>query len=87
MGDRIGQPGPRKVPDETLKTAEALWYVGPGRAEIREEKLAPLTPHHLRVRALYGALSRGTEALVLRGSNNLRLCAHQSTHHLRMRAA
>jgi len=30
------------VPDETLKTAAALWQVGPGRAEIREEKLAPL---------------------------------------------
>ncbi len=55
------------MPDETLKTAAALWYVGPGRAEIREEKLAPLIPHHVRVRALHGALSRGTEALVLAG--------------------
>jgi hypothetical protein len=55
------------VPDETRKTAEALWYVGPGRAEIREERLAPLIPHHVRVRALHGALSRGTEALVLAG--------------------
>ena len=48
-------------------TAEALWYIGPGRAEIREEKLGPLTPGHARVRALHGALSRGTEALVLAG--------------------
>jgi hypothetical protein len=55
------------VPDETLKTAEALWYVGPGRAEIRKENLAPLIPHYVRVRALHGALSRGTEALVLAG--------------------
>src|SRR3954469_12632048 len=50
-----------------LNIALALWYVGPGRAEIREEKLAPLIPHHLRVRALHGAISRGTEALVLAG--------------------
>jgi hypothetical protein len=50
-----------------LNNAEALWYVGPGRAEIRGEKLAPLIPHHVRVRALHGAISRGTEALVLAG--------------------
>src|SRR6476620_10400031 len=50
-----------------LNNAEALWYVGPGRAEIRAEKLAPLIPHHVRVRALHEALSRGTEALVLAG--------------------
>lgn len=53
--------------DQTRKTAQALWYVGPGRAEIREEKLALLTPGQVRVRALHGALSRGTEALVLAG--------------------
>jgi len=50
-----------------LNDAEALWYVGPERAEIRGEKLAPLIPHHVRVRALHGAISRGTEALVLGG--------------------
>jgi NADPH:quinone reductase-like Zn-dependent oxidoreductase len=50
-----------------LNNAEALWYVGPGRAEIREETLAPLVPHHVRVRAPHGAISRGTEALVLAG--------------------
>lgn len=50
-----------------LNNAQAVWYVGPGRAEIREETLAPLIPHHVRVRALHGAISRGTEALVLAG--------------------
>jgi hypothetical protein len=55
------------VPNRTQNIAEALWYVGPGRAEIREEKLSPLVPGHVRVRALHGALSRGTEALVLAG--------------------
>jgi 2-desacetyl-2-hydroxyethyl bacteriochlorophyllide A dehydrogenase len=51
----------------TAELAQALWYVAPGRAEIREEKLAPPGPGEVRVRALFGALSRGTEALVLAG--------------------
>jgi hypothetical protein len=56
-----------KVPDHTRDVAEALWYVAPGRAEIRDEKLTRLIPHHVRIRALHGAISRGTEALVLAG--------------------
>ncbi|MGH6728034.1 MAG: dehydrogenase, partial [Pseudolabrys sp.] len=51
----------------TEEVAEALWYAGPGRAEIRAERLAAPGPGELRLRALYGALSRGTEALVSRG--------------------
>ncbi len=47
--------------------AQALWYVGPGRAEIREEKAVPPGPDEVRVRALFSAVSRGTEALVLGG--------------------
>jgi NADPH:quinone reductase-like Zn-dependent oxidoreductase len=47
--------------------AEALWYVGPGRSEIRQEKLKPLVDDQVRVRALYGAVSRGTEALIAAG--------------------
>jgi threonine dehydrogenase-like Zn-dependent dehydrogenase len=53
--------------DSTAEIAQALWYVAPGRAEIREERLAAPGPGEVRVRALYGALSRGTEALVLAG--------------------
>jgi threonine dehydrogenase-like Zn-dependent dehydrogenase len=51
-------------PDEV---ARALWYSGPGQAEIRAEALAPPEAGEVRVRALYGAVSRGTEALVLAG--------------------
>jgi len=47
--------------------AEALWYVGPGRAEIRREPVAAPGPNEVRVRALHGAISRGTERLVLAG--------------------
>jgi len=51
-------------PDEV---AEALWYSGPGQADIRQEALAPPGAGEVRVRALFGAVSRGTEALVLAG--------------------
>jgi len=46
------------------KAAQALWYTAPGRTEIREEKLVL---GDVRVRTTYGALSRGTESLVLAG--------------------
>jgi threonine dehydrogenase-like Zn-dependent dehydrogenase len=49
-------------------TAEALWYVGPGRAEIRQERLGPLAEGMVRVRARYGGISRGTEALIAAGN-------------------
>jgi threonine dehydrogenase-like Zn-dependent dehydrogenase len=48
-------------------TTQALWYVGPGRAEIRDEPLAAPQPGEVRVRALHSAISRGTERLVLAG--------------------
>ena len=49
------------------QAAQALWYTGPGRAEICPERLPSVVPGEVRVRALYGALSRGTEALVSAG--------------------
>ena len=55
------------APSQPAVIAEALWYVGLGQAEIRQEKLAPLRADEVRVRALHGGLSRGTEALVLNG--------------------
>ena len=48
-------------------TAKALWYVAPGQAEIRPERLAPLADGYVRVRAEYSAISRGTEALIAAG--------------------
>lgn len=47
--------------------AQALWYVGAGRAEIRDEQLAAPQPDEVQVRALHSAVSRGTERLVLAG--------------------
>ena len=53
--------------DGATKAAQALWYTARGKAEIRQETLQPPRPHEVRIRALFGALSRGTEALVLGG--------------------
>jgi len=47
--------------------AKALWYVGDGRAELREEAAVAPGSGEVRVRALYGAISRGTERLVAFG--------------------
>lgn len=49
------------------RKATALWYVGPGRAELREETLAAPAPDTVLVRTLYSAVSRGTERLISRG--------------------
>jgi NADPH:quinone reductase-like Zn-dependent oxidoreductase len=46
---------------------KALWYVGPGRAELRAEEIAAPKPGEVSVRALFGAISRGTERLVQAG--------------------
>jgi NADPH:quinone reductase-like Zn-dependent oxidoreductase len=62
------------VAAEVNEQAEALWYVGPDRVEIRREPLGELPGahaapdrDHVLIRALYGAISRGTERLVLSG--------------------
>ena len=59
--------------------AAALWYVGPGKAEIRPEPAAAPGPGEVLVRALYGAISRGTERLVFFGRV-------PESEHARMRA-
>jgi hypothetical protein len=49
------------------RDAEALWYVGGHRAEIRREAVASAPPGEIELEALYGAISRGTERLVFAG--------------------
>lgn len=51
----------------TDTVAKALWYTGPGQAELRDEMLAPPEPGEVRVAALFSAISRGTESLVFAG--------------------
>lgn len=47
--------------------AKALWYVAPGKAELRPEQIDAPTPGTAQVRMLFSGISRGTERLVLAG--------------------
>jgi hypothetical protein len=64
---------------EQTEQAEALWYVGPGRVEIRAESIGPPAAGEVRLSALYGGISRGTERLVINGRI-------PTSEHSRMRA-
>lgn len=46
----------------------AIWYVAPGKAEIRDVELPAPGPDQVRVRTLFGAISRGTESLIFSGN-------------------
>ena len=48
-------------------TARAFWAVGPGRGEVRDAVLPAPGPQDVVVRTLFTGVSRGTEAVVLRG--------------------
>jgi NADPH:quinone reductase-like Zn-dependent oxidoreductase len=50
-----------------LTSAEALWIIAPGRAELRPSDPGPLAPGQARVRAWVSGISRGTESLVFHG--------------------
>ncbi len=63
----LGKTG-QVVGEQVSERAQALWYVGPGRAEIRAEILpAEVGAGEVRIEALYGGISRGTERLVFSG--------------------
>jgi threonine dehydrogenase-like Zn-dependent dehydrogenase len=47
--------------------ARAFWVTAPGRGEIRHEQLGTPGEGQVLVRALYSAISRGTESLVFNG--------------------
>jgi threonine dehydrogenase-like Zn-dependent dehydrogenase len=47
--------------------AQALWYVAKARGELRDEPAVKPAAGEVRVRARFGALSRGTERLVFEG--------------------
>src|SRR5262249_56058690 len=60
---------PGEITTETMvkMQGKALWYVGPGRAELHEEAVGAPKAGEVQVRALFGAISRGTERLVHAG--------------------
>lgn len=47
--------------------AQAFWILAPGRGALRDEALPATGANEVRVRALFSAISRGTESLVFRG--------------------
>jgi threonine dehydrogenase-like Zn-dependent dehydrogenase len=49
------------------QVARALWYVAPGKAELRPETVPAPRPGEAQVQTLYSGISRGTERLVLGG--------------------
>lgn len=49
------------------RTARALWFTSAGKCEVREAPLPEPGPGDVLVRTLHSGISRGTEALVLRG--------------------
>lgn len=64
--DRDAQGSLRRSHGQMV-VARALWYVKPGVAELRTQRLGMPRPGEARVKALYSAFSRGTERLVLSG--------------------
>lgn len=50
-----------------IVVARSLWYVKPGVAELRTERLAAPRPGEARVATQFSAISRGTERLVAYG--------------------
>ncbi len=50
-----------------VETATAFWTLAPGHGALREESLPAPGEGEVRVRSLFGAVSRGTEALVFQG--------------------
>jgi hypothetical protein len=55
------------MPHNDVSESRALWTVAPGMLEIRTAPLGALADGYLRCRAIYSALSRGTESLVFGG--------------------
>jgi NADPH:quinone reductase-like Zn-dependent oxidoreductase len=58
---------PERRSQGQMVVARSLWYVKPGVAELRPERLAPPNPGEARVATLYSAISRGSERLVAYG--------------------
>lgn len=50
-----------------MKRARAFWIAARARGEIRDETVADVRDGDVRIRSVYGAVSRGTELLVFQG--------------------
>jgi 2-desacetyl-2-hydroxyethyl bacteriochlorophyllide A dehydrogenase len=64
---RRDDPAPQAGAPPKAARARALWYVAPGKAELREAALPAPKPGEVLVRMLYSGISRGTERLIFEG--------------------
>jgi threonine dehydrogenase-like Zn-dependent dehydrogenase len=55
------------VQPKANSSIRALWYVAPGKAELRPATIGDREPDEVLVRSLYSGLSRGTERLIFEG--------------------
>ena len=51
-----------------IQVAKALWYIGPGKAELRPQPVPAPPLGEAQVQMLFSGISRGTERLVLAGT-------------------
>ena len=51
----------------TTSSARALWYVAPGKVELRPEAIAEPSPNEVLVATSFSGVSRGTERLIMAG--------------------
>lgn len=58
--------GPRRSLGR-FAAARALWYVNPGKMELRTDRIGPPGPGEVRVETRFSGISRGTERLVAHG--------------------
>jgi threonine dehydrogenase-like Zn-dependent dehydrogenase len=50
--------------DQLTGSAQALWYIGDGKAEIRQESLPVMKAGDALIKTLWSGISRGTERLI-----------------------
>ncbi|MEM8813361.1 MAG: hypothetical protein AAGF59_12145, partial [Pseudomonadota bacterium] len=74
-----GPPAELRDAKGAPQTAQALWYVGGGKAALRQAVLPAVTKADALVEARVSGISRGTESLIFHGR------VPPSEHH-RMRA-
>jgi NADPH:quinone reductase-like Zn-dependent oxidoreductase len=67
LGNRIGRERSAVQENRGDVKANALWYVAPHKAELRDEPILAPKSGEVQVRASFGAISRGTERLVHAG--------------------
>jgi NAD(P)-binding Rossmann-like domain len=67
LGSPIAGKETRVQENRVATKGRSLWYVAPGRAEFRDERVPPPKMGEVQVVALFGAISRGTERLVHAG--------------------